>query len=418
MKKIKILKYGLPVLASLLLVSCNEDDATGYSNLIVNEGVTLSVDIPFASPQNLIETNASYNYTVSISEPQPVNVVAKVALVGGTASEGDDFDFDHEVIIPAYSTSGTGSITIYQDDLIESTETFTLEVGSGYTANASITPVQFSFNIANYTEDGLNIDLTWDAGNLTDINGNSISAVEAADLRLLLTDASMDTSNPYDESDGATFENLTLDASAPDGDYYVIADFYSAVNFGDQGNFLVDLATSFNQSGIINDDDYTFEEALNSDYVCPNNYYIMNKVVKSGSTYTITSIGESALSSVTLAGTWDVVSSGTSTDSGATNNPISNYAYTVTLTETSPGVYTISDGYAGVYIQWYTVYGVTSEEEGNVSLNFCTNELTGTWEDPFGANVYLTGTFNSDGTLTIQIDNDWGDVVNATYTPQ
>ena len=117
-----------------------------------------------------------------------------------------------------------------------------------------------------------------------------------------------------------------------------------------------------------------------------------------------------------LAGTYGVVSSGSSTDSGATNNPISNYAYTTTFTANGGGSYTLSDAFGGVYIQWYTVYGLDFEVDADVT-DVC-GTLTGAFTDPFGGEVELNGTVNPDGTIVIDWSNSFGDVGQSVYTPQ
>lgn len=114
-----------------------------------------------------------------------------------------------------------------------------------------------------------------------------------------------------------------------------------------------------------------------------------------------------------LAGTYNVVSNGTNTDGqpAAVDLP-----YTVTLTANGGGSYTISDGVAGVYIFWYSIYGYTFETEGTFT-DICGN-LTGSWVERFGCQIDLTGTVNPDGTLTIQWSNCFGDEATAVYTPQ
>lgn len=117
-----------------------------------------------------------------------------------------------------------------------------------------------------------------------------------------------------------------------------------------------------------------------------------------------------------LGGDYTVVSNGTSSDSGPVNNPLIDFPYTVTVTDNGGGSYTISDGVAGVYIDWYSIYGYTFETEGNFT-DVC-NTLTGEWGEAFGGTIFLTGTANGDGTLTIHWENNWGDVIDAIYTPQ
>jgi hypothetical protein len=115
-----------------------------------------------------------------------------------------------------------------------------------------------------------------------------------------------------------------------------------------------------------------------------------------------------------LSGTYTVISNGDNTDGqpAAVNLP-----YTVTLTDNGGGNYTISDGVAGVYIFWYSIYGYTFETKGNFT-DIC-GDLSGSWVESFGCQVDLSGTLNDeDGTLTIHWENCFGDVIDAVYTPQ
>ena len=117
-----------------------------------------------------------------------------------------------------------------------------------------------------------------------------------------------------------------------------------------------------------------------------------------------------------LAGTYDVLSTGASTDSATGFPSVTDFPYVVEVTKNpeSDIEYFISDGVAGVYIEWYTVYGYTFETEGNFT-DVC-QSLSGSWVDAFGSTVNLTGTDNGDGTLTINWVNGFGDTCTATYT--
>ncbi|MDC1259699.1 MAG: hypothetical protein P8O96_05250 [Flavobacteriaceae bacterium] len=119
-----------------------------------------------------------------------------------------------------------------------------------------------------------------------------------------------------------------------------------------------------------------------------------------------------------LGGTYNVVSSGYSTDGAPINNPLVNFPYTVTVTDDGGGSYTISDGVAGVYQDWYCVpYGYCFETEGNFT-DVC-NNLSGSWTEAFGCPVELIGMVNADRTLTISWSNCFGDTIEqAIYTPQ
>lgn len=120
-----------------------------------------------------------------------------------------------------------------------------------------------------------------------------------------------------------------------------------------------------------------------------------------------------------LEGVYTAVSAGESTDGAPVNNPIEDFSYTVTITkdEGSDLDYTLSDGVAGLYIEWYgAAYGYTFETEGKMQ-DVCGN-LSGSWADAFGSTVELSGTVNEDGTLTISWVNGFGDSATAVYTRQ
>lgn len=118
-----------------------------------------------------------------------------------------------------------------------------------------------------------------------------------------------------------------------------------------------------------------------------------------------------------LAGTYMAVSNGTSTDGAPVNNPLVDFSYQVVITQTGTTTYTISDGFAGVYQDWYCdAYGYCFETEGNFS-DTC-GELSGEWVDGFDSDVTLTGTDNFDGTLTITWSNGFDDTATAVYTKQ
>lgn len=119
-----------------------------------------------------------------------------------------------------------------------------------------------------------------------------------------------------------------------------------------------------------------------------------------------------------LGGTYSVKTSGTSTDSGPTpsENPISNFPYTVVITDLGGGDYTISDAFGGVYILWYDIYGLDFEVEGSFS-DVC-GTISGKFPEPFGTDVIFTGTVNPNGTISIHWENGYGDFGDSVYTKQ
>ncbi len=117
-----------------------------------------------------------------------------------------------------------------------------------------------------------------------------------------------------------------------------------------------------------------------------------------------------------LAGTYSVLTTGASTDTGPTpaENPITNFPYNVTITDEGGGSYSISDAFGGVYILWYDIYGLDFEVEGTFS-DVC-GVISGTFPEPFGTDVEYDGTVNANGTLTIHWINGYGDEGVSTFT--
>lgn len=151
MKKIVNIKLCLSILFSAaLFVSCDKDDFTGDSTLEVAEGVigTTNLATPLTTNQTVREADEdTFTYTITLNKPQSKDIHVSVIQTGGTATEGDDFEFDHDILIPAYATSASGSITIHNDDLQEGDETFALKIGNANTSNATVASTTLNFTI-------------------------------------------------------------------------------------------------------------------------------------------------------------------------------------------------------------------------------------------------------------------------------
>lgn len=151
MKKILNIKFLSVILLSAFLASCdNKDDATGYSNLEVTTDVvgTVSMVSPLVSTQTVREADANtFSYKITLNKSQSVDIHIAVSQTSGTATNEDDFKFDKEIIIPAYTTVGTGTISILNDNLQEGDETFTLKIGDVNTSNAVLASSVLNFTI-------------------------------------------------------------------------------------------------------------------------------------------------------------------------------------------------------------------------------------------------------------------------------
>ena len=122
-----------------------------------------------------------------------------------------------------------------------------------------------------------------------------------------------------------------------------------------------------------------------------------------------------------LAGTYNSITSGTSTDGNANNNPLTDLAGTVTITETStPGTYDIIDATGGAYDAWYLmvyygdpypVPGVLSDACGSITIT----EIDGPWGEDI---ISSSGSVDSNGVITVTAMNSYGDEWTMVLTPQ
>lgn len=288
--KMNYIKKVLTLFAlGAIIISCNDDDQIGAS-IQTPSSPTIAIALDFTNP-TLIENDQEHTYTVTLSETQIVDTKLHISQIGGTASAAD-YEMTETIVIPAGYLSASGSITILKDDLIEETETLQVQIGSLTTANAALTPATTEFTILNYTDGDLVVDLAWaipfTADPNTDNAGDEITATAFADLRLLLSETP-DNINIVNGADGGSFETMVVPGSTPDGTYYIVADFYEANTeiFRD-----IDLSMEINQSGTINGLAYDYPAALNNVAQCSSAYFVLAEVVKTGDSYTITSVGE------------------------------------------------------------------------------------------------------------------------------
>lgn len=118
----------------------------------------------------------------------------------------------------------------------------------------------------------------------------------------------------------------------------------------------------------------------------------------------------------TIGGTYIVTTNGQSTD-GCCPDPTS-YEGEVTITDNGDNTYVISDVTGGMWVTWYSIYGITGGVEGNFSESCNQINLFGITE-PFGSNISGGGTVNPlSGVINIDwLADSWGDVGSMVLTP-
>ncbi|WP_146092104.1 hypothetical protein [Polaribacter filamentus] len=300
--KNKLIKISFLFSLFTLLLSCNDNEDYTGDSVLKATSPSLNVTLSFENSQTLVEQEKEYAFTVTISEKQVTDVVIYLEQVSGDATDGVDFSIPLTVTIKKGSLSVSDVIAIHADELIEETETATIQIGTGLEANVqSVSGQTVSFSIANLTDGDLVANMSWAASSaVTDNYGNAIEPYDLADLRLLLTDSPY--TQVFDSADGAGAETYILSGDAPDGTYSFVADFYAAMS---EISADIDITLTFNQVGSINGQTHSFSAALNTTDSCAGLNYVMATVTKSGNSYSFEEVGEkSTLDLSILAGTW------------------------------------------------------------------------------------------------------------------
>ncbi len=234
-------------LLALTITSCNNDDATGHSNLLVTEP-TASISAAFStSSVNVVaepidsDSEILYNISATLTEKQSVDVVLHLVLENGTATEGRDFELT-DIVIPAYSLTGSGSIKILSDNLTEAEETFTVSIGKN-TENVNFTQKSASFTIKNYISNELHLDFIYNKS--FSISGTNLTLCGILyDLDFYLLDANGDDTGIYDAAGSNCEESLILDETLADGTYYILPQLYDNGDFNGGSNTSSDGFTS------------------------------------------------------------------------------------------------------------------------------------------------------------------------------
>ena len=289
----------------LVIVSCKDQE--DYTGLATIEASSPTVSVDANDFENIpgIEEDATYTYTVSLSEPQIADVKIQVFQSGGTATEDVDFALgEHTLVIPAYETSTTGSLTIFGDTEPEDAETLDITIGDISTANAIWTPTTYSFVLDNFVSEVLDIEFAF----CVDVffNGDAYVWPDlGGDPDIFVSDAEgFDITDPWATFNGTGFaatgdcpEVLTMDkADWGDGEYVLWHELYSNINYAFWDPQSIPITATFTQAGlfqktIVQDDSQAIQSndigAADADYAGTNIWGGIARVTIAGDTYTI-----------------------------------------------------------------------------------------------------------------------------------
>jgi hypothetical protein len=414
--KNKFIKISFYFLTLLLMFSCAEnDDYTGDTVLTVSSP-SLEVSLGFSESQTLIEAETSYDFTVSLSETQAVDVVVYLEQTEGTATAGEDFSMPSSVTIKKGSLSASDVITIHEDEIMEDTETVTIKIGAGNEANVSgVSSKTVSFNIANLTDGDLVVGMSWAPNSsATDNYGKEYGAYELADLRLLLTDSPYTT--VFDSADGAEDESYILTGDAPDGTYSFVADFYDAISDIPMD---LDITLTFDQVGKINGQTHSFTAALNTTDACADLNFVMATVTKTGDSYTFAEVAEkSSFDSAVFVGEYTELSDSNINDFLTED---------ISVAAGTDGELIITGIYDGLFtLAWGEVFQPGFGNEGLVKISLNSDGTVNmpgqymgqTLPGPYDYWINGSGTYNiCEKTITLTFALQFDDTYTSNYQP-
>lgn len=126
---------------------------------------------------------------------------------------------------------------------------------------------------------------------------------------------------------------------------------------------------------------------------------------------------------IPIGGEYTSVARGTSTD-GCCPDETTGFMAEITITDLGGGSYMLNDFSGGIYLDWYAVYGLTSQDDSPATFTL-TDPVNGTivfdagQTEPFGESVSGTGTWNQcTGEISYHWDNGWGDEGDVVLTPK
>ena len=250
-----------------------------------------------------IEADKTINFTLKLSEPQIADIHVPVFASGGTATEGEDYLINTPtVIIPAYSTSASGSISIIADADPEDQETFSITVGDHTVANTVFTPKTYDFVLDNYVSESIEITFDFNVDLIYD--GDAYSSCDyGVDLDVYVSDAAgFDINDPWATFNSTGYaatgdcpEVLVMDkADWGDGEYILWHELWANTNAGLWEDKLVPITSTFVRAGsftstIVQDN----SQAMNSNDLGEDvggtiTHGYIAKVTIAGDIYTIT----------------------------------------------------------------------------------------------------------------------------------
>jgi hypothetical protein len=203
----------LTVMFCVAIMSCKKDvdPATPYISV---SDTTTAVN----------EDAGSLTITLTLSEIASTDITIDYSLAGNAVLNGDyEVDSASPVKIVAGTTKATIKVSIFDDKVIEFDKTIEINLSSTNNVQFKDSKVEITIN-DNETDrsaDGLQSDLSWDAGQLVNLQLYVANNVVITDN--VITDFDLISGSENEKG----FESVFIENSASDGEYYVVVYYES-----------------------------------------------------------------------------------------------------------------------------------------------------------------------------------------------
>ena len=238
MKK-NIIKFFSLVFATTMFVSCDNQEVT---SIVPIAKPTMTIAVASAVT---VQEGALVPFTLTLSAPSGHDFDVFLVLdKNNSTADGLDSDIDEgysntafqkRITVPAFTTTYSGVIEVYEDDLAESTEVLKVMIGDTRTSAVTFTPVTTTITIENVVKSSLDLTFNFNKRftanggstfNLCDLSGSALTN-SAYDVDFVVYDAAFNDLMVYGAQTGSCPEHLTMDLSDyPDGLYHITAYLY------------------------------------------------------------------------------------------------------------------------------------------------------------------------------------------------
>jgi hypothetical protein len=212
-RKIIGLACLLAALFSIKIISCKKDSGPDTPSISISD-TTIAVG----------ESVGSVTATINLSAIASTDIIINYSLEGSAVLNGDyEVETDSPLKITAGSSSTTITFSVFDDKVIEFDKTIIINLSSDNDVifSDSKAVITINDNETDRSANGLQSDLTWDTGELVNLQLYVASNVIITDTSI--TDYELVSGSETEKG----FESVYIDNGDPDREYYIVVYYES-----------------------------------------------------------------------------------------------------------------------------------------------------------------------------------------------